>query len=236
MNSLELTRRLYQNGTVTKEAALELLRAREQLFKQALAAEAQKLWGNLASLSKEAGWLGRGAAATAKAGFFDKLRRGGLTPGADAAKWSDVGANLLKMLGIAGLSAGATAGAGALLRHRRDRSLRADIDRSYQDLLEEYKAELKQMPPEERERVPTHFGVLARFAPSLAADPTVAGSFVIDSATMGIIQPKTIQTLAETQRRIDEMHEGRSPFGDHFDRGLSLAGKALAPGARARQD
>jgi hypothetical protein len=235
MNSLELTRRLYQEGTITKEAALDLLRVREKLIKQALAAEARQLWANLTSLMKEAGWLGRGAAAAAKSGLFDKLRRGGLTPGADAAKWSDVGANLLKMLGIAGLSASATAGAGALFRHRRDRALQTDIESSYQQMFDEYK-ELKALPPDQLERVRTHFGVLARFAPSLAADPTVAGSFVKDTATMGIIQPKTIQTLAETQRRIDEMHEGRSPFGDHFDRGLSLAGKAMAPGARARQD
>lgn len=231
MNSLELVRRLYQEGTLTKEAALDLVRARERLVKQALRAEATRLWANIASLSKEAGFLGGGPAAGGRMGFFDRLRRGGLTPAKSSAnpvEWGDVGANLLKMVGIAGLSAGATAGVGALLRHRRDKALQGDIERSYEQMFNEFD-KLKSLPPEV---VKTHFGVLARFAPSLAADPTVAGSFVQDTATMGIIQPRTIQTLAETQRRIDEMHEGRSPFGDHFDRGLQLAGKAVAPGGR----
>jgi hypothetical protein len=231
MNSLELARRLYQEGTLTKEAALDVLRAREQLIKQALAAEAQKLWANL-GMNKQAGWLGRGAAAAAKSGFFDKLRHGGLTPRPDAANWSDVGANLLKMLGIAGLSAGVTAGASALLRHRQDRALKGDIERSYQQMFDEYE-DLKRLP---QDQVQKHFDVLARFAPSLAANPTVAGSFVTETTTRSLLDPKTIQTLAETQRRIDEMHERRSPLGGQFDRGLSLAGKALAPGARAPKD
>lgn len=232
MDSLELVRRLYQQGTLTKQAALGVLGARERLIKQALCAEAERLWANVASLSKEAGWLGGDAARAAKTSLFDKLRRGGLTPANDPAKWSDVGANLLKMVGIAGLSAGATAGVSALFRHRRDRELKSDIERSYRQMFDEFEG-LKTLPPDV---VKTHFGVLARFAPSLAADPTVAGSFVKDTATMGIIQPKTIQTLAETQRRIDEMHEGRSPFSDHFDRGLTLATKAMAPGKRDRSE
>ena len=233
MNSLELVRRLYQQGTLTKQAALDVLRTREHLVKQALAAEAARLWANLASLSKEAGWLGGEAGAAGKAGLFDKLRRGGMTPAKDPARWSDVGANVLKMMGIAGLSAGATAGVSALLRHRRDSALKGDIERSYERMFDEFDS-LKTLPPDV---VKTHFGVLARFAPSLAAEPTVAGSFVKDTATMGIIQPKTIQTLAETQRRIDEMHEGRSPWTDHLDRGLSLATKAVAPaGARPSRD
>jgi hypothetical protein len=232
MTSLELARRLYQEGTFTKEAALDVLRARERLIKQALAAEAHKLWANLGRLSKEAGWLGRGTAAAAKSGFFDKLRSGGLTPRGEGGQWSDVGANLLKMLGIAGLSAGVTAGASALLRHRQDRALQGDIDRSYAKMFDEYE-DLKRLPPEQVQR---HFDVLARFAPSLAANPTVAGSFVTETTTRSLLDPKTIQTLAETQRRIDEMHERRSPFGGHFDRGLSLAGKALAPGARTPKD
>ena len=232
MNSLELVRRLYQSGTLRKEAALDVLRAREHFIKQALKAEAEAYWQDVLGTTKEAGLfdrLRRGGGAVANSGLFNRLRHGALTPAKEpSATWSDVGSNLLKMMGVAGLSAGATAGIGALVKHKHDRALAGDIERSYETMFDEF-PRLKEVREKDPELVRTHFGVLAKFAPSLAADPTVAGSFVQSTTVQGIIEPKTIHSLAETQRRIDEMREGRSPFSEHFDRGIGLAHRAMNP-------
>src|SRR5579871_5015925 len=164
MDSLELTRKLHAKGVLTKEAALGVLRTRERLVKRALAAEADSFWRSLFALTKEAGLfqeLVRGGKVHGS-GFLSKMRQGHLTPARNpGAGWSDVGANLLKMLGVAGLSAAATTGASALLRHKRDRELKSEIANSYERMFEEY-PRLREDNPD---RVRTHFGVLARFAP-----------------------------------------------------------------------
>jgi hypothetical protein len=217
-------------GRLSKEAALDVLRVRERLIKKALATEAAELCDRI--LQKEAGFFGRltgGAKTVAKggSGLWSRLRRGGLTPqqGGGATTWSDVGSNLLKMLGVAGLSAGATAGATALWRHRKDQALKGDIERSYKQMFTEF-PDLETAPPE---RVRAHFGVVTRVAPSLAADPIVAGSLLKQTVERNYFDPATVKALAETQRRIDEMHEKRSPFSPHLDHGLSLAHRVISP-------
>jgi len=246
MTSLELVRELYRRGTLTKEAGVALLKKRESIIKQAMSRESTLLFRNLFSMSKEAGLgegfrslMGKGKEVAQKAeglsgpGFFSKLRIGGATPaGGDKpmSHWGDVGANLLKMIGIATLSAGATAGVSSLLKAKTDRELRKDIEQSYSKMFTEY-PRLNEIEESHPGKVRAHFGVLAKFAPSLAADPMVAGSFVQTAATQTVIDPATIKNLSETQRRIDEMQESHSPMAAHFDRGITLARNAMMPGS-----
>jgi hypothetical protein len=228
MTSLELVRHLYRKGVLSKEAALDVMRTRERLLKRAMAQEAEALWTSVLGTIKEASIfdrLGRTPKAVAKAGFFGKLRQGGPTPAAQPASWSDVGANLLKMLGIAGLSAAATAGGSAFLKHRRDQRLEQDIQHSYKKMFDEY-PRLQEVDPA---KVRARFDVIAKFAPSVAAEPIVAGNYVMQTIGGDVLDPAAIKALAETQRRIDEMHESRSPFSQHLDRGLTVAQKAMNP-------
>jgi hypothetical protein len=93
-------------------------------------------------------------------------------------------------------------------------------------MLEDKDSRVSEMDPE---MVRTHFGVLARFAPSLAAEPVVARHFLERTMGTEVLDPAMIKMLAETQRRIDEMHEARAPLTQHLDRGLNLAQKAMNP-------
>lgn len=113
------------------------------------------------------------------------------------------------MLGLAGLTAGATAGVGAVMRHSRDKKVKSQIQDSYHQMFNEV-PRLKEYhdDPAHRDTVERNFGILAQFAPSLAAVPSVAGNWVQATVKMPL-GPAEIKTLAETQRRIDEMHEGR---------------------------
>jgi hypothetical protein len=229
MTSLDMVRHLYRRGVFAKQAALDVMHVREGLLKRALAKEADRFCTNVLALTKEASifdGLGRAPKAAAKAeGLFAKFRHGGPTPAKEPASWSDVGANLAKMLGIAGLSAAATAGGSALLKHRRDGRLQQDIEHSYKKMFEEF-PRLAEVDPG---KVRSRFDVLAKFAPSVAAEPIVAGTYLSRTVHDDVLDPAAIKGLAETQRRIDEMHENRSPFSQHFDRGLNVAHKAMNP-------
>lgn len=203
-------------GLLSKEAAEHVEIVRNRLIKQALAKEAASLWGRLR------GGFGQKvekAVETPKT-ILQKLRSGGRT-GVEAVKdgtgpgWSDVGLNLAKMMALAGMTAGATAGVQGLMRHSRDKRVENDIHSSYTQLFNEY-PKLKELKEENPGRLERHFGVLAKFAPSLAADPTVAGSWLQNSMQTQYIGPSDVKALAETQSRIDEMHEQR-----HGVRGIS---------------
>ena len=196
MTSLELLAECQRRGYLSKEAAAEVLATRERMIK---AARMRRAFDFIRGIRKAPEPVKKAP------GFLEKMRRGGATAGDEAAKggWSDVAANLAKMMALAGMTAGATAGVGSAMRHSRDKKLKKDIKSSYKEMFSEY-PKLKEM---DRGRVQRHFGVLARYAPSMAADPTVAGSWVQSTTQMGQVNTGDIKNLAETQRRIDESKE-----------------------------
>jgi len=203
MNSLELTRTLYRDGILSKEAAIGVMRERDNLINKALFSES-------VSFFKEAGLL---------SDFMGKLRIGGRTPiqGAKGApriisNWSDLGANLTKILALAGLASASTAGVHAIGMHLKDRKLQKDIEKSFVQM----KSQFPRISEMDQDKVRNHFNVLSQFAPSLAANPTIAGGFILTEVSRGIVNPATISTLVKSQETIDKIH------GLHSEHGLPL--------------
>jgi len=222
MSSLELVAACQQKGFLSKEAAARVLEQRELLIKEAMRKAAAGFFGALRSRpASKAGKVGKG--------FLERLKVGGRTPIPEhmgETSWTDVTANLAKMMALAGMTAGATAGIGGLMRHSRQLQDNKSIATSYTKMFDEY-PKLKEIEDERPGLVQRNFGVLARYAPSLAAEPSVAGAWVQSTALMGHIDANSIKNLAETQRRIDEVHEGRKPFKFAPLRATEFAAKAM---------
>ncbi len=220
-SSIHLLIECESKGLLSKQAAAEVLDKRSDLIKAAMQRQAKKLVDAMLAVgeTKEASFLGKavdylrpGKAIEKDKGMLAKIKSGGLTGGEGHHGWSDVGLNLTKMLGLAGLTAGATAGTGAILHHSRDKKLQKKIQESYSQMftVEPHEgAKLKEIQEANPGRVERNFGLLAKFAPSLAAEPSVAAAWVRATSHQNQIGPADIRNLAETQRKIDEMHEGR---------------------------
>jgi hypothetical protein len=215
-SSLRLVVECQRKGLLSKEAAAKVLERRDALIKSAMRRAAEALVASICDADeiKEAGpadFLRKGiGGAEEGGGFLSKLRKGGLTSSPGGHGWSDVAGNLGKMMALAGLTAGATTGVGAIMRHSRDKKLSKQIQQSYTQMFDE-EPKLKELreDPERRGVIERNFGIMAQFAPSLAAVPAVAGSWVRAMAGQNQVSVGEIKNLAETQRRIDEMHEGR---------------------------
>lgn len=201
LSSLELLIACQQQGLLSKEAAAAVVRVRQRMIKEAMS----KYAINLFKLRKVPSTV-ESAKATKAGGFFSKLRTGGVTGAKESAGWSDVTANLAKMMTLAGMTAGATAGLGALMHHSQDKRLDAEVQNSYKTIMQENPNLAR---PEVRDDVRKYFGVIARFAPSIAAEPAAAAPIVTMMATQGAVEMATIKTLAETQARIDDFAEKR---------------------------
>lgn len=214
--SAELLDACLANGLLSKQAADEVAAVRLRLIKQALQKEA-------------ASWFSRlrgGADDVAKKvvqpplSLLEKLRTGGATGVKEVAEgagrlspgWSDVGLNLAKMLALSAMTAGATAGVQGLLRHSRDKQVDNDIQSSYAQLYDVH-PNLKDVEETKPGLVASHFGVLARYAPTLAADPLVAGTWLTASTMSRNVAPGEVKMLAEAQASIDEMNEQRRGSG-----------------------
>ena len=231
-SSLELTKDLHDRGALSPAATTRVLEKRNALIKKALAVQTAELFKVAGFFGNVAGKIFPGAAPKPGliGGLLDKFKSGNLTPALEKSTgggvgWGDVAANLIKLIGLAGLTAGATAGVGALIRHSKDKRLNNEIKDSYKQMFDEV-PRLKDLDPH---KVDNHFGVLVKYAPALAANPIVAGSFVESSASMNTIDINTIKALAETQHRIDDT---ASPTEGHFDRGVSLATRSVIPWAK----
>lgn len=215
MNSIELTRALHRKGYLSKEAAIKALKERDKLVKEALFRESLIFF-------KEAGIRD----------FLGKLRIGGKTPEAigkagnikPGPGWTDVGANLTKILALAGLTSASAAGIHAIQGHHRDKKLQGEIADSYVQM----KREFPRIQEMDQDKVRSHFEVLSRYAPSLAANPTVAGGFVSANVNRGMIDPAMIKTLAQAQETIDKVRGHHKPQGLPFSAATGLAQSAMA--------
>jgi hypothetical protein len=226
LSSLELIAACQREGLLSKEAAVSVLRTRDRLLKQAISKEANSLFK---SLRRVPAGVESAVKPAEKAGFFKNLLTGGRTGTPQAAAWSDVTANLAKMMALAGMTAGATAGLGAIMRHSRDSKLQGELQGSYKTMMQD-NPELAR--PEVRENTRKYFEVLARFAPSIAAEPAAAAPLVTTMSTQGTVEMPLLKTLAETQARIDDAAERRRPLSIQPLKAGEFAAKAmLASGA-----
>lgn len=141
--------------------------------------------------------------------------------------WGELTGDLAKMLALgAGLQGTGMAVTG-LMRHSRDKEMRRDIEKSYKDMF----AETPSLANLDPKKVTRHFDVLARYAPSLAADPTVAGAWVKSTVQMGHIDTSSVERLGATQAMIDRHHEGKALFQPgHFPAAMNIARAAMGGG------
>lgn len=225
-SSLQLIAECQQRGLLSKEASSQLLEQREQMIKNAMKKAAAGMFGKLLRRKQP---LPVPAPPVGK-GILGKLKHGGRTPEvpgkSPVAGWSDVIANLGKMMALAGMTAGATAGVGGLINRSRGKKLRGEIDRSYLKMFKEH-PQLKDLEEEKPGIARRHFGVLARYAPSLAADPVVAGQWVSSTATLGQLNIGDIKNLAEIQRQVDQSREDRGPMSQAPLKATEFATKAM---------
>ena len=150
-----------------------------------------------------------------------RTKDGEIVPDATS-KWSDVGANLTKILALAGLTTVGAGGVSALARIPQEKRLQREIENSYKLMKRE--GRIGEM---DKKTVRNHFEVLARYAPSLAANPTVASSFVTSSVSRGLIDPMTVRTLTEAQERIDKVRGYRDKHNLPLDKATAIAQAAM---------
>jgi len=138
--------------------------------------------------------------------------------------WRDAAGHIGKMVALGGALAVGGAGVSGLMRHSRDKSAMRDIESSYKQMFHETPG-LDQM---DKAKIVRHFGVLARYAPSIAADPTVAGAWVKSTIQMGHVDADLVGKLSTTQSIIDRHNEGRTLFQPGaFTAGINVAKAAL---------
>lgn len=217
LSSIELATRCHQRGLLSKQAMDEVLVVRNKLIKEALAEKAASVFKSLAS----AGGKARGFAhdLVSNLGFAGTAAKP--TP------WGHASGQIIKMLALGGALAGGGAAVQGLMRHSRDKAIKRDIEGSYQEMFNETPG-LANM---DKDKIRRHFGVLATYAPSLAADPTVAGAWVRGTVQMGHVDASMVERLGATQAMIDRHHEGRALFQPgHFTSGVNLARSAIGGG------
>lgn len=224
MNSVQLTAKCFGKGLLSKEAALDVLEVRNKMIKEAI------------SLRIGTSFAGKNTKKLTGGGdgFLGKLKSslgmGGVERGLSGKsghqplEWSQSVGNLVKLLGAGAALQGGALGVGAIVKHRKDKKLKGQIQQSYGEMMKEY----PKLQEKDRGKVSRTFGVLARYAPSLAADPMVAGSWVQTAVEMSFIDPDNIRRLSDTQTAIDRAHEERSLMKPgSFGKGLQIAQSAL---------
>ena len=225
LSSLDLIIACQQRGYLSKEASASVLRVRQQLIKKAMGKYAINVFKAFRSAPST---TASAVKTKGSGGLLSKFRSGSRTGAPDSAAWSDVTANLAKMMALAGMTAGATAGLGAFMSHRSQKKKDDAIAQSYKEIIKDV-AELS--APDAKKNTQRNFGVLARYAPDLAAEPAVAGTIVHSMNLMGSIDIPFIKNLAETQGRIDDMKEKRKTVRMSPMKVTDFAAKAMLAGS-----
>lgn len=228
MDSLQLIGELEEKGVLTKQAGHRLRLQRTTLIRNELVKEAGKL-GRLLGDAKELLFHGgtrakervvdmanhRLGPAAYRLGKAEREEGGALGMGT-------AGLNIMKLMALAGMASAASAGINAGIRHGRDKRLNSEIESSYGQLGAENPDLAKRMSDADpakaqaaRDSARKHFEVLARFAPSLAANPTVAASILGETIMRGPggMDANRVKLMTDIQRSIDAIHKDRSAWG-----------------------
>lgn len=195
MNSLDLIRDLHSRGLLRKEAAVRIVSKRNTLLKQAMILETERYFG----FRKEAGILdflhGSKPAAAAATRVPESLSFGKSMR------------NIAPLLALAGLvtvgSTAAKVGLGAL----GDLKTKNELDRSYGGMFNEF-PDLS----EDRPQATKYFDMMAKYAPALASNPLIAGTWVKQMMNMNVVDPKNIHSLIDAQAAWEDVHSMKSPL------------------------
>lgn len=193
MNSVEITRYLYKKNYISKEAAMRILKSRNDLVKTATENMTNEIFG----FKKEAIWPLSGKPPAA----------GAAPPKPVPTSIKGPMKNILPLLGLAGLIAIGTTGAKVGLGTLSDIKLKQQVHESYGKMFQEY-PELK----EEKPRATKFFNMMARFAPVLASNPIVAGTWVKGTMDQNVVAPQSIQQLIEAQKEWEHVRSMKSPL------------------------
>ncbi len=180
MNSVEITRYLYQKGYLTKDAALKILKTRKELLKEATESMANEMFG------------------------FSKVAQDRSSLPVSMGKSM---ANVLPLLGLAAMITAGTTAAKVGLGAISDARLKGQVGKSYSQMFQEY-PELQ----EDREKATKFFNMMARFAPVLASNPVVAGTWVKGTMDQNLVAPQNIKQLIEAQSEWDKTRSMKSPL------------------------
>lgn len=195
MNSVEVTRYMYQKGYIGKEAALRILKHRNELVKKATIACANEYF-----FEKEAAWPIPG---------FGKGKKPEKAPEVKSTKLNVKGTmkNVLPLLGLASLVALGTTAAKVGLGAIGNVRTKGQIDTSYSQMFKEF-PELS----EDKRKATKYFNMMARFAPILATNPIVAGTWVKGTMDANVVAPQSIQQLMEAQTEWERIQAMKSPL------------------------
>lgn len=199
-SSLKMLVNFQQAGVLSKEAATDVLRKREDLLKVAM----EKQGSLLSDLAKKI----RPAPPPPPEGFLSKLRSGGMTGGNERG-WSDVAANMGKLLALAGLTAGTLTGADLGAEYIRNRRRDAALGRSFEEVSQHPDiVDWKANHGYTDEDVQRNFNILSRYAPSLAVEPSVATSILsqaaLEKGMNTMADPARVEMLARIQGTISK--------------------------------
>lgn len=115
---------------------------------------------------------------------------------------------LVKMAPVAALGAGVF-GAGKLLSAIQERKQKTDMLKSY-----EYVKKNGNFTNDNPQIVHEAFSTLQTFAPSIAAKPLAAKTFVELVANRGGVDPELLKQIAGIQKDYSQINESKSGFGD----------------------
>lgn len=218
MNSLELTRYLHNQGFLRKEAAIRILGKRDELIKQATIDLTEQYFG-----------FGKYASSLP----WSKATKKPIPDVPKGVMMSKSLKNLLPLLGLAGLvtlgSTAAKVGLGAL----GDLKTRGELDKSYAGIFKEF-PDLK----ENRGQASKYFAMMSKYAPSLASNPLIAGTWIKQMMNMNVVDPKNIHALISAQSDWEDVRSMKSPllsFARDFPQTKEIFQKAVTMGAGAEE-
>lgn len=195
MNSIEITRYLFQKGYLSKEAALKVLKKRDSLIKQATVECANEYFFEKTA---DQGWF---------SSLIGKDKPKVSTKVGPKVQFGGSVKNLLPLLGLASLVALGTTATKVGLGLASDVKTKGQIDKSYKQMFKEF-PDLQ----ENKGQATKYFNMIARFAPVLATNPIIAGTWVKGTMNQNVVDPQNIQRLMEAQGEWEKIRSMKSPL------------------------
>jgi len=213
MNSLELLRELYSSGTMSKEATVRVLQKRDAMIKTAMI----ELTGDFFGFDKSASWWG-GAAKTVASAPKEPVEK--------AVSMMRSAKNIAPLLGIAGLVALGTTASRVGLNALGNVHTRSSLKKSYGSMFKEF-PELR----EDKGQASKYFSMMSQYAPALAVNPIVAGTWVRQMMNMNVVDPKNISDLIRAQESWERVQTMKHPLlgmASEIPSAKDMFGKAVA--------